>query len=111
MKTIELDMPTRVILEGMLGSQRGTLDSLAVPHDILNKIKLSDSDREPFMITLRGTTTIDQDALKAATGTVSLTVDLEKEEVRVLAKLSKTWEHFGQGDYVYVSALVKVLEA
>lgn len=116
MKTIELDIPTRLVASSALGGQRGTLDALAVPHDILKKIKLTEEETSSFSIQIpngcpRCGNVVDQDALQGMAGKVSKTVDFEKEEVKVFLRVLKSFEQFGQGDYPYVYELVKVLEA
>lgn len=106
MKTVTLDMTTRLIVETILGQQKGTLDDLEVPSDILKRIKVPKEEKDNFLRVVRGQVIVDEEALAAAQ---PFEVELEKEEVKRLIKIFSEWPGFSPGDVQYVQPFIRAL--
>lgn len=106
MATIELNIRQRILLEILLGQQRGSISDIEPFFDIRNKIKVE--NRDDYLRSLpSGDIIIDESLVKIS---AVKQVDLEKEERRKLHELLTTSKNFSPNDLEWVLPLKKQLE-
>lgn len=107
MATIELNVKQRIMLELLLGQQRGAVSEIEVFYDLKNKIQVE--NRDSYLRQLpSGEIIIDEVSTKAAG---SQSFDLEKEERKRLLELLTSHKQFSPSDLDWVLPLKKQIEA
>ena len=106
MAKIELSTKHRILLEILLGQQRGSISEIEVFYDVKNKIKVE--DRDAYLRQLpTGDVVIDE--LFASTAPV-LSFEFEKEERKKLLELLSSHKGFTPSDLEWVLPFKKKLE-
>lgn len=107
MATLELSVKQRILLELLLGQQRGSVADIEVFYDIKNKLRVK--DREQYLQALpTGEVIIDE---VSANAQGSEHFNLEKEERKRLLELVSSHKNFSPNDLEWVLPLKKQLEA
>lgn len=107
MANIELTARMRLMIEGLIGQQKGTIEEISVFFDIKKKIEVV--NRDEFIKTLPdGRVMVDESFIDSMPSSV---VDLEKAERKKLLSLINTFPSFTTADMSWVLPLKKQLEA
>lgn len=107
MATLEFNIRQRILLEILLGQQRGSISEIETFFDIRNKIKVE--GREDYLRSLPSGEIIIDESLVNLAGTKE--IQLEKEERKKLYELLTTTKTFSPNDLEWVLPLKKQLEA
>lgn len=106
MAEIKLNAKQRILIDILLGQQRGAVSEIEVFYDIRNKLALP--NRDEFLRSLpTGDVIIDE---MAAASYREESFELEKEERRRLLELLSTHKSFSPNDLDWVLPLKKQLE-
>jgi hypothetical protein len=106
MANIELTARMRLMIEGLIGQQKGTIDEISVFFDIRKKIAVE--NRDEFIKTLpNGGVMVDEAFIDSMP---SASIDLEKAERKKLLSLINTYSSFSPVDMDWVLPLKRQLE-
>lgn len=106
MAAIELNVKQRIMLDILLGQQRGAISEIEVFYDIKNKIALP--DRDQYLRSLPTGEIIIDEVLAANHGTDFF--EIEKEERRRLLELLVSNKSFSPSDLDWILPIKKQLE-
>lgn len=106
MATIDLNIKQRIMLELLLGQQRGSISEIEVFYDV--KKKISVENRDEFLRSLPSGDVIIDEVAMSSRGTVSF--EIEKEERKKLLELLSSHKSFSPSDLEWVLPLKKQLE-
>lgn len=101
-KSVSFSLLSRLSLEVMIGAQQGKLNEMYAWRDLLDKIRVE--NRSAYINELG----LNTEALEKA---APLAVALEKEEVRRLESLLRSWDNYHPNDVEWADSLLKQLTA